>query len=397
MSGTIKPIYLDHAATTAVDPRVVEAMLPYFTQTYGNASSVHTFGRNAHEALERSRHTVASFFHADPEEIIFTSCGTESDNLAIRGVTFALRTKGNHLITSTIEHHAVSHTCEQLQRHFGCEVTYVPVNSKGLVDPDDVARAITPRTVLISIMYANNEMGTIQPIAEIGRTARARGVTFHTDAVQAGGTLDLDAEALNVDLVSLSAHKFYGPKGVGVLYRRRGTPILPTQTGGGHEHGLRAGTENVPYIVGLAKAMSIAYEQCEHNNARICSLRDRLIKGVLQSIPQTTLTGHPTKRLPNNASFVFEGIEGESILLNLDLLGIAASSGSACTAGSVEPSHVLTALGLEPGLCHGSLRLTLGNENTVEDVDYVLSVLPGIVHKLRALSPSYSESPPEGR
>lgn len=397
MSGTIKPIYLDHAATTAVDPRVVEAMLPYFTRTYGNASSVHTPGRDAHEALEQARRTVAGFFHADAEEIIFTSCGTESDNLAIRGVAHALRGKGNHLITSTIEHHAVSHTCEQLQRHFGCKVTYVPVDSNGLVDPDDVARAITPQTVLISIMYANNEMGAIQPIAEIGRIARAKGIAFHTDAVQAGGTLDLDVDTLNVDLVSLSAHKFYGPKGVGVLYRRRGTPILPTQTGGGHEHGLRAGTENVPYIVGLAKAMSIAYEQCEHNNARIRSLRDKLIKGVLESIPQTTLTGHPTRRLPNNASFVFEGVEGESILLNLDLLGIAASSGSACTSGSVEPSHVLTALGLEPTLCHGSLRLTLGNENTDEDVDYVLSVLPGIVQKLRALSPSYSEPPPAGR
>ena len=397
MSPINKRIYLDHAATTGVDPRVVEAMLPYFTQTYGNASSVHAFGHDAREALEEARRTVAGFLHADPEEIIFTSCGTESDNLALRGVAHALRNKGNHLITSTIEHHAVSHTCEQLQRHFGAEVTYVPVDSNGLVDPDEVGRAITPRTVLISIMYANNEMGAIQPIAEIGRIARAKGVAFHTDAVQAGGTLDLDVDALNVDLVSLSAHKFYGPKGVGVLYRRKGTPILPTQTGGAHEHNLRAGTENVPYIIGLAKAMTIAYEQCEHNNARIRALRDRLIQGVLETIPKTTLTGHPTRRLPNNVNFVFDGVEGESILLNLDLVGIAASSGSACTAGSEEPSHVLTALGLEPGLCHGSLRLTLGNENTVEDVDYVLSVLPGILQKLRALSPSYSESTPVGR
>ena len=397
MSPTRKPIYLDHAATTAVDPRVVEAMLPYFTSVYGNASSVHSFGREAHQALEQARGTVASFFQADPDEIIFTGCGTESDNLAIRGVTHALRSKGNHLITSTIEHHAVSHTCEQLQKHFGCEVTYVPVDSQGLVDPADVARAITPRTVLISIMYANNEMGAIQPIAEIGRIARAKGVAFHTDAVQAGGTLSLDADALNLDLASLSAHKFYGPKGVGVLYRRKGTPILPTQAGGAHERGLRAGTENVPYIVGLAKAMTIAYEHCEHNNNRIRSLRDKLIQGVLQAIPQTTLTGHPTQRLPNNASFVFEGVEGESILLNLDLLGIAGSSGSACTSGSVEPSHVLTAMRLAPILCHGRLRLTLGNENTAEDIDYVLSVLPGIIHKLRTLSPSYNEPPSVGR
>jgi cysteine desulfurase len=371
-------------------------MLPYFTEVYGNASSVHTFGRDAHDALEQARRSAAGLLEADPEEIIFTSCGTESDNLAIRGVANASRGKGNHLITSSIEHHAVTHTCEQLAKHFGFEVTYLPVDSYGRVDPDDVGRAINSRTVLISVMYANNEVGTIQPIAEIGKIAREKGIPFHTDAVQAGGTLSLDVDALNVDLLALSAHKLYGPKGVGLLYRRRGTPILPTQTGGGHEHGLRAGTENVPYIIGLARALELAYERCESNNARIASLRDRLVSGVLAAIPQTQLTGHPHDRLPNNASFLFDGVEGESILLNLDLLGIGASSGSACTSGSVEPSHVLTALGLPAAQCHGSLRLTLGNDNTVEDVDYVLSVLPGIVSKLRAMSPLYSEPPAKG-
>jgi cysteine desulfurase len=372
------------------------AMLPFFTEKYGNASSIHTPGREAHEALEEARRVVASVLNADPEEIIFTSCGTESDNLAIRGVAHASCGKGNHLITSVIEHHAVSHTCEQLQKRFGFEVTYLPVNGQGLVDPDDVGRAISERTVLISIMYANNEVGAIQPIAEIGKIARAKGVAFHTDAVQAGGTLELNVNDLNVDLLALSAHKFYGPKGVGVLYRRRGTGIWPTQTGGAHEHGLRAGTENVPYIVGLAMALKLAHEQREHNNARISALRDRLISGVLAAVPQSHLTGHPSERLPNSASFVFDGIEGESILLNLDLLGVAASSGSACTSGSVGPSHVLTALGLPLPLCHGSLRLTLGNENTQEDVDYVLSVLPGIVSRLRAMSPLFSEAPSKG-
>jgi cysteine desulfurase len=387
MPRPAKPIYMDHAATTAVHPRVVEAMLPYFTEKYGNASSVHSFGREAQQALEDARKTVADIMGASPEEIIFASCGTESDNLAIRGVAFAQQKKGNHIITSPVEHHAVGHTCEQLQRRFGFEVTYVPVDKYGAVDPDAVGRAITDRTVLITIMYANNEVGTIQPIAEIGRLARSKGIPFHTDAVQAGGTLDLNVDALQVDLVSLSAHKFYGPKGVGILYQRRGTPLLPMQTGGGHERGRRAGTENIPYIVGLATALEIAYQHRESNNARITGLRDRLIGGVLSLIPDTQLTGHPTERLPNSASFVFRGIEGEAILLGLDLMGVAASSGSACTSGATEPSHVLTSMGLPAEICHGSLRLTLGNENTQQDVDYVLSVLPDIVCKLRAMSP----------
>jgi cysteine desulfurase len=389
MQKPAKLIYMDHAATTAVDPRVVEAMLPYFTEKYGNASSIYAQGREAHQGMENARQVVADILGADPKEIIFTSCGTESDNLALRGVALASREKGNHIITSSIEHHAIGHTCEQLQKHFGFEVTYLPVDKFGVVDPDDVGRAITDRTILISIMYANNEIGTVEPIAEIGKIARAKKVPFHTDAVQAGGTLDLDVNRLNVDLLSLSAHKFYGPKGIGVLYQRRGTPLLPTQTGGGHERGRRAGTENVPYIVGLAAALKLAYEHREQNNVRIAALRDRLIKGILDTIPDCRLNGHPTKRLPNNANFAFKGVEGESIVLNLDLIGIASSSGSACSSASLEPSHVLLALGLPPEICHGSLRLTLGKENTEEDVDYVLSVLPGIVSKLRAMSPEY--------
>lgn len=393
MQRPAKLVYMDHAATTAVDPRVVEAMLPYFTEKYGNASSVHAAGREARVAMENARRTVADILGADPEEIIFTSCGTESDNLAIRGVAFANRKKGNHIITSSIEHHAVGHTCEQLEKEFGFEVTYLPVDQYGRVDPDDVGRAITDKTILITIMYANNEVGTIQPIAEIGKIARAKGIPFHTDAVQAGGTLDLNVDRLNVDLLSLSAHKFYGPKGVGVLYQRRLTPMLPMQTGGGHERGRRAGTENIPYIVGLATALKLAHEHREQNNQRIAALRDRLIKGVLNTIPDVYLTGHPTDRLPNNASFVFRGVEGESILLHLDIMGVAASSGSACTSGSTEPSHVLTALGLPAEICHGSLRLTLGNDNTEEDIQYVLSILPGIVSNLRALSPLYEATP----
>ena len=382
-----RAIYLDHAATTAVDPRVVAAMLPYFTEKYGNASSIYQLGRQSRQALEEARRTVADILHADPEEIIFTGCGSESDNAAIRGVAWANRHQGNHIITTPIEHHAVGHTCEQLKREFGCEVTYVPVDQYGVVNPDDVGRAITERTVLISIMYANNEVGTIEPLAEIGKIAKSKGIPFHSDAVQAGGVLDLNVERLGLDLMSLSAHKFYGPKGVGVLYARRGTPLLPILTGGGQEWGKRAGTENVAYIVGLAAALRLAYENAESNNRRIAALRDRLIQGVLKSAPHAYLTGHPTQRLPNNASFVLDYIEGEAILLQLDLQGVAASSGSACATGATEPSHVLTAMGIPAARAHGSLRLSLGNENTAEDVDFVVSILPGIVTRLQAMSP----------
>ncbi len=386
-----KAIYLDHAATTAVDPRVVEAMLPHFNPRYGNASSIYRLGQQASKAIDEARRTVADVLACLPREVIFTSCGTESDNLALRGVGWAQRNlgKGNHIITSPIEHHAVSHTCEQLEKYFGFEITYLPVDKHGVVDPDDVGRAIKDNTVLISIMYANNEVGTIEPLAEIGKIAREKGVPLHTDAVQAGGSLSLNVDELNVDLMSLSAHKFYGPKGIGVLYARQGVPLLPTQTGGGHERNRRAGTENVPYIVGLATALRIAYDELETNNQRISALRDRLIEGVLENIAEVELTGHPTNRLPNNASFVFKYIEGEAMLLNLDLAGIYASSGSACSSGEMAPSHVLLAMGIPPEVAHGSLRLTLGRENTEADVDYLLETLPGIVQKLRAMSPLY--------
>ena len=382
-------VYMDHAATTAVDPRVVEAMLPYFTQYYGNASSLHAPGRDAAAALKQARGTVAEILGAEPSEIVFTSCGSESDNLALRGVAFASRQKGNHIITSSIEHHAIGHTCEQSAAEFGYEVTYLPVGRHGLVSSKDVAEAITDRTVLISIMYANNEVGTIEPLEEIGSLARDKGIPFHTDAVQAGGALDLDVNRLGVDLMSLSGHKIYAPKGVGVLYVREGTPLLPMQTGGGHEGNRRAGTENVAYAVAFAKALELIREARDEGNRRLASLRDRLIRGVLDSIPDTQLTGHPSKRLPNSVSFVFEGVEGESILLGLDFLGVAASSGSACTTGEAQASHVLLAMGIPPEIAHGSLRLTLGKETSEQDVDYVISVLPGIIERLRQMSPLY--------
>ena len=389
---TRRTIYLDHAATTAVDPRVVEAMLPFWTVEYGNASSIYGLGRTAHHAVDQAHQTVADILNCTPNEVIFTSCGTESDNLALRGVAFDQRHRAqkNHIITSPIEHHAIGHTVEQLEKYFGFQATYVPVDQYGMVDPADVEKAIRPDTALISIMYANNEVGTIEPIAPIGEIARAHKIPFHTDAVQAGGTLSLDVKALKIDFMSLSAHKSYGPKGIGVLYARKGVPFLPMQTGGGHERNRRAGTENVAFMVGLATALRLAYEEAEEANARIARLRDRLIAGVLACIPDSRLSGHPTQRLPNSASFLFKYIEGESILLNLDLMGVAASSGSACTSGSLEPSHVLTAMGFPHEVAHGSLRLTLGKENTEEDVDYVLEILPGIIEKLRKMSPLYN-------
>lgn len=384
-------IYLDHAATTALDARVLEAMLPYFTTEYGNASSIYTLGRHAMQAVDSAREEVADILGCRPTEVTFTGNGSESDNLAIKGVAFTSQKKGNHIITSPIEHHAVLHTCQYLER-FGFKTTYVPVDGYGRVDPDDVGRAISDQTVLVSIMYANNEIGTIEPIAEIGRICRARKIPFHVDAVQAGGSLPIDARELNVDLLSLSAHKFYGPKGVGILYARQGVRVLPQLQGGSQERGKRAGTENVAGIVGAATALRLAYEDLPQVMPRIIALRDRLIAGIVP-IPGSQLTGHPTERLPNNASFVFEGIEGESILLNLDLLGIAASTGSACTSGSVDPSHVLLAMHLPVELAHGSLRLTLGKDNTDEDVDTILAALPGIVEKLRQYAGSVEQLP----
>jgi cysteine desulfurase len=380
---TVRTIYLDHAATTALDPRVLDVMLPYLKNEYGNASSIYTLGRHAMQAIDHSREQVAELLNCRPTEIAFVGGGSESDNLAIKGMAFASQKKGQHLITSSIEHHAILHTCHFLDR-FGFKTTYLPVDEYGLVDPEDVERAITDQTVLVSVMMANNEVGTIEPIAEIGRICRSHKVPFHVDAVQAGGALPIDVAAFNVDLLSLSAHKFYGPKGAGIIYVRQGMRILPQIQGGSQERGRRAGTENVANIVGTAEALRLAYEEIDETTLYLQTLRDRLVAQVLQ-IPRSRLTGHPTRRLPNNASFCFEGVEGESILLNLDLLGIAASSGSACTSGSVDPSHVLVAMGLTPEWSHGSLRLTVGKENTAEDIDKVVAILPGVIEKLRGL------------
>ncbi len=380
-----EPIYLDHAATTPLDRRVVEAMLPYMTDHFGNPSSVYGLGRTARTALDRARSQVAEALGARPPEIVFTSGGTESDNAAIKGVAMARRGEGNHILTAATEHHAVLHTCEWLAR-LGYETTVLPVDRDGMVDPDDVARAIRPTTTLLTLMYANNEIGTIHPLAEIAKAAHARGVTVHTDAVQAGGALPLDVDALGVDLLSLSGHKFYGPKGVGILYVRRGAPWLPQQQGGGQERGRRAGTENTGGIVGIATALHLAVASLETTAAHCTRLRDRLRDGLLATVPDVTLNGHPTARLPNNLNVSFRGVEGESLLLNLDMHGIAASSGSACTAGSLDPSHVLTAVGLPHELAQGSLRLTVGRGTTVEQVDRVLGVLPPVVAKLRNLA-----------
>lgn len=378
-----RTIYLDHAATTPLDPRVLEAMLPYFTTEYGNASSIYLLGRHAMQAIDSAREQVAELLNCRPTEIAFTGCGSESDNLALKGMAYTSQKKGNHIITTPIEHHAILHTCQYLER-FGFKTTYLPVDKYGCVNPDDVERAITDQTILVSVMYANNEVGTIEPVAEIGRICRAKKIPFHVDAVQAGGSLPIDVVALHADLLSLSAHKFYGPKGVGILYVRQGMRILPQMQGGSQERGRRAGTENVAGIVGAAAALRLAYEELPEVTPRLVALRDRLIESLL-SIPGSVLTGHPTHRLPNNASFCFEGVEGESILLNLDLLGIAASTGSACTSGSTEPSHVLVAMGLPPEVAHGSLRLTIGKENTDADIDVILNEVPKIVAKLRSL------------
>lgn len=381
-----RQIYLDYAATTPTDPRVVEAMLPYFTERWGNPSSVYAFGRAARRAVDRARDTLAEILGCRPNELIFTSCGSESDNLAIKGVAFARQSEGRHLITSKIEHHAVLHTFEWLERYFGFEVTYLDVDRYGVVDLAQLERSLRPDTTLVSIMYANNEIGTIQPIPEIAAMLKGRGVVFHTDAVQAGGSLEVDVERLGVDLLSLSGHKLYAPKGIGLLYVRRGTPLLPQLQGGGQERGLRAGTENVPYIVGFARAAEIAYAEREARNERFARLRDRLIAGVLERIPGAHLTGHPTQRLANSASFVFEHTDGESILLNLDQEGIFASSGSACTAGSLEVSHVLKALGLAPELAAGSLRLTTGLHTTEDEIDVVIETLPRVIERVRKLA-----------
>jgi cysteine desulfurase len=394
MTGTDRVIYMDHAATTAVRPEVLEKMLPYFSQNYGNPSSIYALAQDARKAVDDSREAVARVLGARMTEIVFTSGGTESDNAALKGAANALRHTGNHIVTTAIEHHAVLHTCHQLEQ-FGFEVTYLPVDRHGLVDPADVERAITDQTILVSVIMANNEIGTIQPIAEIARVAkdhagrRERTIVVHTDAVQAAGLVDLNVRDLGVDMLSLSAHKFHGPKGVGVLYIRRGTPLEPQQMGGGQERERRSGTENVPGVVGLAEALRLAAEEREGLVTHCTRLRDRTIDGIRERIEYAHLNGHPTERLANNVNISFEGVEGEPVLLGLDFAGICASSGSACSSASLEPSHVLLATGRAADLAQGSLRITLGAENTDLDVDYLLSVLPDLVKRLRAM-PSLS-------
>jgi cysteine desulfurase len=380
-----RQIYLDHAATTGTDPRVLEAMLPYFGERWGNPSSIYGPGRTARRAVDRARDSLAEILACKTNELIFTSCGTESSNLAIKGVAFARQSEGRHLVTVKTEHHAVLHSFEWLERWFGFEVTYLDVDRYGCLDLAALEAALRPDTTLVSVMYANNEIGTIHPLAEVGRLLKPRGITFHTDAVQAGGALPIEVDQLGVDLLSLSGHKLYAPKGVGLLYVRRGTPLLPQLQGGGQERGQRAGTENVPYIVGLARAAELAYGELEARQSHFARTRDRLLT-LQDRLTGVQLTGHPTDRLPNSASFVFAGADGESILLNLDQEGIFASSGSACTAGSLEVSHVLKALGLPPELAAGSLRLTTGLTTTDQDIETVLEVLPGVVERIRGVA-----------
>ena len=385
-----KRIYMDHAATTPLHPEVLAAMMPYLTELYGNPSSIHSFGRETRQAVDTARDTIAENLGAvDASEIIFTGSGSESDNFAIKGTALALKEKGNHIITSAIEHHAVLDTCKWLEKQ-GFRVTYLPVDAYGLVDPARAAKAITNETILMSVHYANNEIGTIEPIEELGEIARAKGILFHTDAVQAIGSLPLRLKDMPVDMVSFSAHKFYGPKGIGGLYLRKGIRPIQLIHGGAQERNRRAGTENVAGIVGMAEALKLALNGMEDRNIRIAELRDRLIQGVFNQIDHVRLNGHPARRLPGNSSFCFQYIEGESLLLNLDLQGIAGSSGSACTSGSLEPSHVLLALGLSHEIAHGSLRLTLGSATTSEEIDHILAVLPGIVAKLRDMSPLFN-------
>jgi len=384
-------IYLDHAATTPTRPEVVKAMLPFFGDAFGNPSSIHSLGQEAKGAIEEARTKVAELIGARSEEIVFTSGGTEADNFALKGVAFANEHKGNHIITTPIEHHAVLEVCKFLEKR-GFRITCLPVDKYGMVDPDDVKRAITAKTIIISVMHASNEVGTIEPVEEIGKIAQEAGVHFHSDAVQTVGHIPVNVDKLKVDLLSISGHKFYGPKGVGALYVRKGTKLVSLMHGGEHEKRRRAGTENVPGIVGLAKAAELAGQEIGKEAERLAYLRDKLIKGLGDKIDQIRLNGHPTKRLPNNVNVSIDFVEGESMLLNLDLEGICASTGSACSSSSLEPSHVLLALGLPPEQAHGSLRFTLGRDNTQADVERVLEVLPGIVAKLRAMSPLLKSS-----
>jgi len=383
----LRKVYMDHAAGMPVDPRVFEAMKPYFMENYGNPSSSHSFGASARNALMESREKVARLIGAEkPEEIIFASGGTESNNLAIKGVAYRNKDRGNHIITTTIEHISVINICKHLQKQ-GFEITYIPVDKQGMVNPQRLKDEINDRTILISIMYANGEIGTIQPIKEIGKIAHENQIYFHVDAVAAAGKVPINVEEENVDLLSISSNEMYGPKGIGALYIKKGTRIQPVTQGGGQEGGLRSGTENIPGIVGMGKAAEIAQEEMEAEGRRLSQLRDKLIKGVLDTIERSYLNGHQTKRLPHNANLRFSYIEGESLILGLDMLGIQVSSGSACTSKTLEPSHVLLAIGLAHEEAHGSLVFTMGKQNSEEDVDYVLEVLPGVVKRLRAMSP----------
>ena len=386
-------IYLDNAATTAVSPEVLEAMLPYFTQCFGNPSSIHSTGRDARRVVDAARRQVAAAIGAQPQEIYFTAGGSESDNWAIKGTAFAKKSRGNHIITSAIEHHAVLHTCAWLEKQ-GFEVTYLPVDEFGRVRVEDVEKAITDKTILITIMAANNEIGTIQPIAEIGKLAHDKGILFHTDAVQAIGAMPIDVNTMHIDMLSMSGHKFHGPKGIGALYIRKGVKIDQYLHGGAQERGQRAGTENLAGIVGMGKAIEIATQHLEENAARLTILRDKLIDGILAEIPDVRLNGHRSQRLPNKVNVSVRYVEGEALLLRLDLAGIAGSSGSACTSGSLDPSHVLLAIGLPHEIAHGSLRLSLGTDTTEAEIDEVLDKLPGIVKNLRDMSPlnAYQQS-----
>ncbi len=382
-------IYLDNAATTKMKDSVVSAMLPYFTETFGNASSTYTTaGQEARNAMNEAREKIASLIGATARELYFTSGGSEADNWAIKGVALKNKDKGNHIITTTVEHHAILHTCEYLEKQ-GFEVTYVPVDEYGMVNPEDIKNAITDKTILVSVMFANNEIGTINPISEIGAICREKGVYFHTDAVQATGAVKIDVEEMNIDLLSMSAHKFHGPKGVGALYIRKGVKIENLIHGGAQESGRRATTENVAGIIGMAQALSEASESMEEKTKKLVKMRDRIIDTVLETIPYTRLNGHRDKRLPNNTSFCFRYIEGESLLLSLDMMGFVVSSGSACTSGSLDPSHVLLGIGLPHEIAHGSLRASLSEFTTDEEIDAFLKALPPIVQRLRDMSPLY--------
>lgn len=391
MEQTGKIIYLDNAATTPVSGPVLDAMLPYFAQHYGNPSSVYGIARQSKEALDAARAQVAAALNCLPEEVFFTGCGSESDNWAVKGIAHKLAAQGKrHLITTSIEHHAILHSMAALEKE-GFEVTYLPVDADGLVSPDQVRAAIRPDTALVSVMYANNEIGTVEPVAEIGAVCREAGVLFHTDAVQAAGTLKIDVQAQKIDALSLSAHKFNGPKGVGALYLKKGLRLPNLIDGGGQENGRRAGTENVAGIVGLGKALELANAQLAEKAVHLEKLRDYVIRTVRQSIPNVKLNGHPTRRLPGNVNLSFEGIEGEGMLLLLDMKGVCASSGSACTSGSLDPSHVLLAIGLPHEIAHGSLRLTFGPQNTMEDAQAACSALQEIIPRLRAMSPVWDK------